>query len=76
MPSTQTLGVGQMKAGDLVTYSFQRSRWANGESVDVGLVIETGEFGYANCDVKVLWQGYEKPSTETRQFLTLVEKIK
>ena len=65
-----------MKAGDLVTYSFQRSRWANGESVDIGLVVETGEFGYANCDVKVLSQGKVKPSTETRQYLTLVEKIK
>jgi len=65
-----------MKAGDLVTYSFQRSRWANGESVDVGLVVETGMFGYANCDVKVLWQGKVKPSTETRQHLTLVDLIK
>ena len=65
-----------MKVGDLVTYCFQKSRWAKGQSVDVGLVIETGKFGYANCDVKVLWQGYEKPSTETRQHLTLVEKIK
>ena len=65
-----------MKAGDLVTYSFQRSRWAHGESVDVGLVVETGEFGYANCDVKVLWQGKVKPSTETRQYLTLVDLIK
>ena len=64
-----------MKVGDLVTYSFQRSRWANGESVDVGLVVETGKFGYANCDVKVLWQGKVKPSTETRQYLTLVETI-
>ena len=65
-----------MKAGDLVTYYFQRSRWVNGESVDVGLVIETGKFGYANCDVKVLWQGKVKPSTETRQYLTLVDLIK
>ena len=64
-----------MKVGDLVTYSFQKSRWAKGQSVDVGLVVETGEFGYANCDVKVLWQGKVKPSTETRQYLTLVETI-
>ena len=64
-----------MKVGDLVTYSFQRSRWATGESVDVGLVVETGKFGFANCDVKVLWQGKVKPSTETRQYLTLVETI-
>ena len=65
-----------MKVGDLVTYSFQKSRWAKGQSVDVGLVVETGKFGYTNCDVKVLWQGKVKPSTETRQYLTLVEKIK
>ena len=64
-----------MKVGDLVTYSFQKSRWAKGQSVDVGLVVETGKFGYANCDVKVLWQGKVKPSTETRQHLTLVETI-
>ena len=64
-----------MKAGDLVTYSFQRDRWRRGLSVSVGLVVETGEFGYANCDVKVLWQGKTKPATETRQHLTLVETI-
>ena len=64
-----------MKVGDLVTYSFQKSRWAKGQSVDVGLVVETGKFGYTNCDVKVLWQGKVKPSTETRQYLTLVETI-
>jgi len=64
-----------MKVGDLVTYSFQRDRWRRGLSVDVGLVVETGMFGYANCDVKVLWQGKSSPSTETRQHLTLVESI-
>ena len=64
-----------MKVGDLVTYSFQRTRWAQGQSVNIGLVVQTGEFGYANCDVKVLWQGYENPSRETRQHLTLVETI-
>ena len=64
-----------MKAGDLVTYSFQKSRWAKGQSVDIGLVVQTGMFGYANCDVKVLWQGKTKPATETRQHLTLVETI-
>ena len=65
-----------MKMGDLVTYSFQRPRWANRQSVDIGLVIEAGEFGYANCDVKVLWQGDVRPTREKSQHLTLVEKIK
>ena len=32
-----------MKVGDLVTYAFQVSRWRKGESVHVGLVIETGK---------------------------------
>ena len=61
-----------MKVGDLVTYCFQKPRWAN----DIGLVVQTGMFGYANCErVKVLWQGKTKPATETRQHLILVEKI-
>ena len=64
-----------MKPGDLVTYSFQRTRWANGQSVHVGLVVETGNFGYANADVKVLWQGDKRASSETRKHLTLVESI-
>ena len=64
-----------MKPGDLVTYSFQRTRWAKGQSVHIGLVVETGDFGYANSDVKVLWQGETRPARETRKFLTLVEEI-
>ena len=64
-----------MKAGDLVTYSFQRTRWAKGQSVHIGLVVETGNFGYANTDVRVLWQGEARASRETRKYLTLVEVI-
>ena len=64
-----------MNVGDLVTYSFQRARWAKGQSVSIGLVIETGRFGYAGSDVKVLWQGETEPETETRKHLTLVEEI-
>ena len=64
-----------MKPGDLVTYSFQRTRWANGQSVNIGLVVGTGRFGYSSADVKVLWRGEAKASMETRKHLTLVEEI-
>ena len=43
-----------MQVGDLVTYHFQISRWRKGESVSLGLIIETGKYT-ANRDVKVLW---------------------
>ena len=45
-----------MKVGDLVTYAFQAARWRKGQSVDVGLVVETGKYT-SNADVKVLWMG-------------------
>ena len=45
-----------MKVGDLVTYAFQALRWQKGQSVDVGLVVETGKYT-GNADVKVLWMG-------------------
>ncbi len=45
-----------MKVGDLVTYAFQAARWRKGQSVDVGLVVETGKYT-GNADVKVLWMG-------------------
>ena len=64
-----------MKVGDLVTYHFQLSRWRNGESVSVGLVVETGKYT-GNCDVKVMWR--LRPgvaSTEASQHLVLVEDI-
>ena len=45
-----------MQVGDLVTYAFQAARWRKGQSVDVGLVVETGKWT-GNADVKVLWMG-------------------
>ena len=62
-----------MQVGDLVTYTFQRARWLKGQSVNVGLVVETGKYT-GNADVKVLWQGETKPDTETRKYLSLVDK--
>ena len=64
-----------MQVGDLVTYSFQRSRWASGQSVSVGLVVDIGKFGYSSADVKALWQGEARALRETRKHLTLVEEI-
>ena len=45
-----------MKVGDLVTYTFQALRWQKGQSVDVGLIVETGKWT-GGGDVKVLWMG-------------------
>ena len=61
-----------MQVGDLVTYMFQRTRWRKGQSVSVGLVVETGKFT-GNTDVKVLWKGETKPDTEASRFLSLVD---
>jgi len=61
-----------MQIGDLVTYWFQRARWRKGQSVHVGLVIETGKFT-GNRDVKVLWAGSPEPLTECSQHLALVD---
>ena len=61
-----------MQVGDLVTYYFQRSRWRKGESVSLGLVVETGKYT-ANRDVKVLWGGEAEPETEASQHLSLVD---
>ena len=61
-----------MKVGDLVTYAFQAARWRKGQSVHVGLVIETGKFT-GNRDVKVLWKGEPDPQTECSQHLSLVD---
>jgi len=61
-----------MQVGDLVTYYFQRTRWFKGQSVHVGLVIETGKFT-GNRDVKVLWKGKTEPETEGSQHLLLVD---
>ena len=62
-----------MQVGDLVTYWYQRPRWRKGESVHVGLVIETGTYT-GNCDVKVLWTGHSEPTTEAIQHLSIVDK--
>ena len=61
-----------MQVGDLVTYYFQRSRWRKGESVHVGLIVETGKYT-GNKDVKVMWSGYSEPTTEAIQHLSLVD---
>ena len=62
-----------MKVGDLVTYMFQRTRWHKGQSVSVGLIVETGKFMGDLADVKVLWKGETEPDIEVSRFLTLVE---
>ena len=62
-----------MQVGDLVTYTFQRPRWRKGESVSVGLVVETGKYT-GNADVKVLWNGEQEPDTEASQHLSIVDK--
>ncbi len=62
-----------MQVGDLVTYTFQRARWLKGQSVHVGLVVETGKYT-GNCDVKVLWTDKTEPETEASQHLSLVDK--
>ena len=61
-----------MQAGDLVTYAFQRARWHKGESVSLGLVVETGKYT-ANRDVKVLWTDKIEPETEASQHLSVVD---
>jgi hypothetical protein len=62
-----------MKVGDLVTYWYQRPRWRKGQSVHVGLVVETGKYT-GNRDVKVLWKGSTEPDTECTQHLSLVDE--
>ncbi len=62
-----------MQVGDLVTYYFQRTRWLKGQSVHVGLVVETGKYT-GNTDVKVLWTDKAEPETEASQHLSLVDK--
>mgnify|MGYP001166476041 CR=1 FL=1 len=66
-----------MKVGDLVTYAFQAARWRKGQSVDVGLVVETGKYT-GNADVKVLWMGPGRyspdPITQKSDHLRLIDK--
>ena len=61
-----------MQVGDLVTYWHQRGRWRKGQSVHVGLVIETGKYT-GNRDVKVLWTNEPEPLTECSQHLSPVD---
>ena len=68
-----------MQVGDLVTYHFQLPRWRTGQSVDVGLIVETGKYT-GNKDVKVMWKlmGEEDTTkcytaTEASQHLSLVD---
>jgi len=61
-----------MQVGDLVTYWYQRPRWRKGQSVHVGLVVETGKYT-GNTDVKVLWRGETEAQTEAKQHLLLVD---
>ena len=63
-----------MQVGELVTYHFQLPRWRTGQSVDVGLIVETGKYT-GNCDVKVLWKGEPVSQTEGSQHLALVNNI-
>ena len=63
-----------MQVGDLVTYWYQRPRWRKGQSVHVGLIIETGKFT-GNRDVKVLWTSEPEPLTECSQHLSLVDNL-
>ena len=68
-----------MQVGDLVTYYFQRTRWLKGQSVHVGLIVETGKYT-GNKDVKVMWKlmgedgtGKSYTATEASQHLSLVD---
>ena len=61
-----------MQVGDLVTYAFQRPRWRKGESVSVGLVVESGKYT-GNADVKVLWHGTTEAVTQKSNHLSLVD---
>ena len=62
-----------MQVGDLVTFTFQTSRWKKGESVSVGLVVETGKYT-GNTNIKVLWNGETEPRVQKTSHLRLVDK--
>ena len=61
-----------MQVGDLVTFAFQTSRWRKGESVDIGLVVETGKFT-GNTNIRVLWKGETEPRVQKTSHLRLVD---
>mgnify|MGYP003117534280 FL=1 len=63
-----------MQVGDLVTYWYQRPRWSKGESVHVGLVVESAVHAADRAgDVKVLWTGHQEPISEAIQHLSLID---
>jgi len=61
-----------MQVGDLVTFAFQSARWRKGQSVDIGLVVETGKYT-GNTNIKVLWKGETEPRLQTTHHLRLVD---
>ena len=61
-----------MQVGNLVTYAFQVARWRKGESVSVGLIVETGKYT-GNADVKVLWHGTIEAVTQKSCHLSIVD---
>ena len=63
-----------MKVGDLVTYTFQSTRWRARKSVDVGLIVEVGKYT-GNADVKVLWSGSTEAITQKSSHLSYVREI-
>ena len=63
-----------MQVGDLVTFTFQASRWKKGESVDIGLVVETGKFT-GNTNIRVLWKGETEPRIQKTSHLKLVDDV-
>lgn len=63
-----------MQIGDLVTFTFQTSRWRKGESVDIGLVVETGKYT-GNTNIKVLWKGETEPRVQKTSHLRLVDNL-
>ena len=63
-----------MQVGDLVTFLFQDKRWREGLSVDVGLVVETGQW-VGNADVKVLWAGKPEAITQKSAHLRVINNV-
>tara|TARA_Y100000593_G_scaffold83200_1_gene156654 strand:- start:1605 stop:1799 length:195 start_codon:yes stop_codon:yes gene_type:complete len=62
-----------MKVGDLVTFLFQSKRWREGLSVDVGLIVETGQWT-GNTNVKVLWAGMPEAVTQKSSYLRVINE--
>ena len=62
-----------MKVGDLVTFLFQSKRWREGLSVDVGLIVETGQWT-GNTNIKVLWAGKSEAITQKSSHLRVINE--